>query len=236
MEAYGRTNGPKTVALFMDGNRRWARAHGKSVREGHEAGKNVLHDFVEFYPRIRARWGTAHYIFYAFSTENWNRTPEEVANIMGVFERAFEEFGNLLPQLKAADLSIRFIGGRERLSGRLQKLMRDLEEKTAGRSGTLALAVSYGGRADLLSAVAALSREAVPASEESVSERLSTRGLPPLDLIIRPGGEKRLSNFLLWESAYAEIAFTDRLWPDFDEAELELIFADYAARERRRGR
>jgi undecaprenyl diphosphate synthase len=114
--------------------------------------------------------------------------------------------------------------------------MRDLEEKTAGRSGTLALAVSYGGRADLLSAVAALSREAVPASEESVSERLSTRGLPPLDLIIRPGGEKRLSNFLLWESAYAEIAFTDRLWPDFDEAELELIFADYAARERRRGR
>jgi undecaprenyl diphosphate synthase len=229
-------NGPRTVALFMDGNRRWARAHGKSIREGHEAGKNVLHRFVEFYPRIRAKWGTTHYIFYAFSTENWNRAPEEVANIMGVFERAFEEFGNLLPELEAADLSIRFIGSRERLSTRLQTLMRDLEEKTAGRSGVLVLAVSYGGRADLLRAANAIAREGAPILEDAVTQRLSTHELPQLDLIIRPGGEKRLSNFLLWESAYAEIAFSNRLWPDFDEAELELIFSEYAARERRRGK
>lgn len=229
-------NGPTTVAIFMDGNRRWAKAHGLSVKEGHTAGKDVFKRFIDFYPRIRKQWGTKHYIFYAFSTENWNRSAEEVAALMGIFDKAFDEFREHLDDVIAADLRIVFIGQRDVLSASLQKKMAALERDTAQCSGTLALAISYGGRADIVQAAQSLAEEGVEISEASIGKRLWTRNLPEVDLIIRPGGERRLSNFLLWNSAYSELFFTDTLWPDFGEKELEKIFEDYASRERRRGK
>jgi len=230
------TKGPSTVAIFMDGNRRWAKARGLSTKEGHIAGKDVLKKFIDFYPRVRKEWGTKHYIFYAFSTENWNRSTEEVAALMGIFDAAFDELEEMLPQIKAADLGIRFIGQRDRLSKSLQGKIEELEKKTAECSGTLALAISYGGRADVVQAANALVQEGVPITEESLEKHLWTHNLPTVDLIIRPGGEHRLSNFLLWESAYSELSFTDTLWPDFGEEELESIFADFEKRERRHGK
>jgi undecaprenyl diphosphate synthase len=231
-------NGPKTVAIFMDGNRRWAKAHGLSQLEGHEAGKDILFKFVDFYTELREKWGTKHYVFYAFSTENWNRAAEEVAGIMGIFERALEEFDTLFPKLEKEGIRIRFVGQRERLSTRLQELMEHIEEKTAAHSaGSIVLAISYGGRADIIQAANHLIEEGKEIiTEEDLSTHLWTAIVPDPDLIIRPGGEMRLSNFFTWPSAYSELAFTNTLWPDFSQEELERIFEDYASRERRRGK
>ncbi|HVM59026.1 MAG TPA: polyprenyl diphosphate synthase [Candidatus Paceibacterota bacterium] len=230
--------GPKTVAIFMDGNRRWAKARALPPSAGHIAGRDVFMRFFDFYTEVRERWGTENYIFYAFSTENWKRPPEEVDALMGIFERALAEFDRQLPKVHAAGIRIRFIGQRERFSPRLQELMNNIERLTADNpNGTVALAVSYGGHADIIDSVnEALAQGKTKLTEEDVTAHLSTRDLPELDLIIRPGGERRLSNFLIWQAAYSELAFTETLWPDFTLYELERIFADYAARERRRGK
>src|SRR3989344_1219147 len=230
--------GPRTVAIFMDGNRRWAKVRGLSSIEGHVAGKNVFLSFLEFYSSVREKWGTENYIFYAFSTENWNRSAEEVAAIMGIFERAFIEFKEILPRLRKDGIRINFIGERERLSPRLQSLMKEIEEATKeGGAGVGALAISYGGKADILQAVNRLIREnKTVISAEDIDRTLWTSKMPSLDLVIRPGGEKRLSNFLTWQSAYSELVFSDTLWPDFTLAELERIFGEYATRERRQGK
>jgi undecaprenyl diphosphate synthase len=231
-------NGPRTVAIFMDGNRRWAKQRGLTTLEGHMAGKNVFLSFLDFYTDIRKSWGTENYIFYAFSTENWNRSAEEVAGIMGIFERAFIEFKELLPRLKEHDIRITFIGERDRLSPRVRSLMEEIESATeGGTSGTIVLAISYGGKADILQAVNRLLKEgAKEIQSEDIDRTLWTADLPTLDLVIRPGGERRLSNFLTWQSAYSELIFTDTLWPDFTKRELETIFEEYEQRERRHGR
>jgi len=230
--------GPQCVGVIMDGNRRWAKAKSSSELSGHEAGEAVLLRMLDDYKSLRDAWGTAHYVFYAFSTENWNRSQEEVANLLGIFERAFAKIEERLPKLLEDGVAIRFIGEREKFSEKLQKLMSAIESKTAtGKDGTIAIAVSYGSRADILQAVNGLiekDREVI--SESDLKDALSTRGIPEPDLIIRTGGEKRLSNFLLFEAAYAELAFTKTLWPDFTREELEEIFTDFASRERRRGR
>jgi undecaprenyl diphosphate synthase len=222
----------------MDGNRRWAKARGLPGSAGHAAGRDVFLRFLDFYTQLRETWGTENYIFYAFSTENWKRGAEEVAAIMGLIERALEEFDRQLPKIHGAGIRIRFIGQRDRLSPRIQELMRGLERLTEhNANGTIVLAVSYGGHADILEAAnQAIASGKRVLSEEDISQNLSTRDLPELDLIIRPGGERRLSNFLVWQAAYSELAFTETLWPDFTRYELERIFADYAARERRRGK
>ena len=222
----------------MDGNRRWAKARGLPSSSGHAAGRDVFMRFLDFYTELREQWGTENYIFYAFSTENWNRTPQEVEAIMGLIERALEEFDRKLAKIHEAGIKIRFIGQRERLSPRIQELMRNIERVTAENPhGTIALAVSYGGHADIVEAannVIASGKNKI--TEADITENLSTRDLPEIDLIIRPGGERRLSNFLTWQAAYSELAFTETLWPDFTQYELERIFADYAMRERRRGK
>jgi undecaprenyl diphosphate synthase len=230
--------GPKCVGIIMDGNRRWAEARGASRLSGHEAGETVLLKLFDEYRSVRDTWGTAHYIFYAFSTENWNRSQEEVAHLLGLFERAFTKIEERMPKLLEDGVSVRFIGEREKFSEKLQKLMSDIEAKTAGgNDGTVALAVSYGARADLLQAVNGLiEKEREVISEEDLRSALWTRGIPEPDLIIRTGGEKRLSNFLLFEAAYAELSFTETMWPDFSREELERIFTDFAGRERRKGR
>ncbi|MDE2173511.1 MAG: di-trans,poly-cis-decaprenylcistransferase [Patescibacteria group bacterium] len=235
----GENRGPSTVAIFMDGNRRWARARGLRAVSGHEAGKAVFMKFLDFYTDVRQRWGSRNYIFYAFSTENWNRPAEEVAAIMGVFTRAFDEFSSSLPHLLAAGIRIRFLGERTLFSPHLQTLMQNIEKDTErGASGTIALAVSYGGRADIVQAVNHFLKEAPgkPFTEQDIGKMLWTADIPEPDLIIRPGGERRLSNFLTWQSVYSELAFTDTLWPDFTQEELEHIFADYALRDRRHGK
>ena len=230
--------GPFSVGIIMDGNRRWAKAAGRPQLEGHEAGKDVLLRMFDDYRDIREKWGTAHYIFYTFSTENWNRSIEEVGHLMGIFERAFNKVAERLPRLLEDGVQVRFIGERSRFSQKLQDLMNELEQKTtAGTKGTMAFAVSYGGRSDILQAVNRLiveDRDGV--SAEDISAKLWTNGIPDPDLIIRTGGEERLSNFLSWESVYSELSFIDTLWPDFSREKLEELFTNFASRERRRGK
>ncbi len=230
--------GPLSVGIIMDGNRRWAKERGQSSLDGHEAGARLLLTLLDEYRAIRDEWGTAHYIFYAFSTENWSRTQEEVANLLGIFERAFKSIEERLPKLLEDGVRVRFIGDRSRFSPQLQALMRGVEEKTKeGTRGTIAIAVSYGGQADILQASSRLLKEGKKEmSAEDLSSVLWTHGIPAPDLIIRTGGEHRLSNFLTWESVYSELFFIDTLWPDFSRAELEKIFTDFRTRERRHGK
>ena len=231
-------NGPRTVGIIMDGNRRWRKARGLSTTEGHLAGKEVLSRLFDDYGAIQEKWGTENYIFYAFSTENWSRSVEEVAALMGIFEQAFEEFKKIAERLQKHGLRMRFVGARERFSDKLQKLMQEIEESTAqGTGGTIAFAVSYGGRAEILQAVNQLIEDGQETvTEELLGGKLWTAGIPDPDLIIRTSGEQRLSNFLTWQGVYSELAFTDTLWPDFTTGELEKIFEDYALRERRKGK
>jgi undecaprenyl diphosphate synthase len=177
---------------------------------------------------------------YAFSTENWRRPAEEVSFLMGLFERSLrEEIGNL----HRNDVIFRAIGRIGELPGSMQGAIRDGESLTAANSGlTLNVAFNYGGRAELVDAVRTMAREVRAGKldpeaidEEQVEQRLSTYGQPDPDLIIRPSGEQRLSNFLLWQSAYAELYLTPVLWPDFTEAELELALGAYRLRKRRFG-
>lgn len=220
----------------MDGNRRWARCRGLPSVRGHEAGKEALLSLVRAYASLRERWGTEHYIFYAFSTENWNRAAEEVAALLGIFERAFIEFEKELPQMLTDGVRIRFVGEHERFSVRLQELMHSLEEKTAEGAGTIAFAVSYGGHADILHAANAAAASGLPITQETLEKHLWTASIPEPDLIIRTGGEQRLSNFLSWQSAYSELYFSDVLWPDVTTGHLETAFRDFSERERRRGK
>ena len=226
------------VGIIMDGNRRWAKAHNLPSFKGHEAGEAIFFTLLDEYQSIREQWGTAHYIFYAFSTENWSRAQEEIAHLMGIFEQGFKKIGERLPRLIEDGVKIRFLGERERFSPYLQSLMNDFEQKTAaGTKGTIAIALSYSSRADMLQAMNRLTKEEKKTiTENDISHALWTRDIPAPDLIIRTGGEKRLSNFLMWESVYSELAFTDTLWPDFSRTELEKIFSDYASRERRYGK
>lgn len=222
---------PACIGLILDGNRRWARERGIPTLEGHRRGLDKIQDI--------ARWakkaGIGTVIVYAFSTENWNRTPEEVAYLMNLFEHMLAEG---LKNVKKEGGRIRFIGQRERFSERLQKEMTRVEEETKNTSGhMLVVALSYGGRPEILAAVNRLlaeKRERV--SEDEFRETMWSAGIPDPDLIIRTGKEKRLSNFLTWQSAYSELFFTDTYLPDFSEEEFNAILIEYASRERRRGK
>lgn len=221
---------PRSLGFIMDGNRRWARAQGLPTLKGHEAGARKVTE--------AARWafatGIAEVTVYAFSTENWNRAEEEVSYLMALFERYFVESA---AQLADDGICVRFIGDRSRASARVQDAMRHVEERTEkGRAGTLCFAFSYGGRPEILAAVNRLIREgAQDVDERTFAQALWSAGMTDPDLIIRTGGERRLSNFLTWQSAYSELFFTDTPWPDFSEGEFQTILADYAARERRHG-
>ncbi len=178
--------------------------------------------------------GIKHLIVYAFSTENWNRTKEEVAHLMEIFEETTHE---PFERLMREGVALRFAGQLERFSPQFQESMRNAEAKSPRDARiTLWICLSYGGRAEIIHAA----RECVAAgeeiTEESLARHLWTAGMPDPDIIIRPGGEKRLSNFLLWQSAYSEIFFIDTFWPDFSEADLDAVLDEYAHRERRRGR
>jgi undecaprenyl diphosphate synthase len=224
------------VAIIMDGNGRWATQRGWPRLVGHRRGGERVREIVEAAPRLGIRWLTV----YAFSTENWKRSTEEVLGLMSIFARYIEREAD---RLAAEGVRMRFIGDRSRLEPKLQRLMGGIEARTAACTRfNLTVAINYGGRDEILRAARRLVAEAGAGrlDADSVTEctlaaALDTHDLPDPDLVIRTSGETRISNYLLWQSAYAEYEFTQTLWPDFSAAELEAIVERFAGRERRFG-
>jgi undecaprenyl diphosphate synthase len=220
------------VAIIMDGNGRWAAARGLPVAEGHREGARALRRTVEAAIDV----GIGSLAVYAFSTENWARPPDEVESIM---ELLGETIDRELPDLARQGVRTRFVGRRDRVPDELRAKMAALEEETAPNDRLqLWIAFDYGSRAELVEAVRRIVAEGVAeedVSEAAVSERLLAPELPDPDLVIRTSGELRLSNFLLWQSAYSELVFTDTLWPDFGEDGLRNALEEYAGRGRRFG-
>jgi undecaprenyl diphosphate synthase len=220
---------PRAVAIVMDGNGRWASAHGLPVAEGHRAGSRALRPIVE----TAIDLGIESLAVYAFSTENWTRSPDEVASLMEIFG---ETIDRELLDLAREGVHTQFVGRRDRAPEWLQTRMRDLEAATAKeRRLNLWIAFDYGGRAEIVEAARKIVESGDEIDEESFARHLYAPGMPDPDLLIRTSGELRLSNFLLWQSAYAEFAFTDTLWPDFGPAEFRAAIEEYASRRRRFG-
>ncbi|MBM5803244.1 MAG: isoprenyl transferase [Cyanobacteria bacterium K_DeepCast_35m_m2_155] len=227
---------PSHVAVIMDGNGRWARRRGLPRVMGHREGVEALKRTL----RLCSDWGIGALTAYAFSTENWNRPGEEVTFLMTLFERVL---ARELEALEREQVRIRFLGDLEPLPAGLRQLIADATERTAANSGIhFNVCTNYGGRAELVRAARHLAERAArgeldPAAidETLFSAELHTAGERDPDLLIRTSGEQRISNFLLWQLAYAELHITDVLWPDFDEAALEAALLDYQSRQRRFG-
>jgi len=222
----------RSVAIIMDGNGRWAAARGLPVAEGHRAGARALRRTVEAAIDLRIR----SLAVYAFSTENWARPPDEVESIMELMDETIERE---LPDLAKQGVRTRFVGRRDRIPPALQAKMSRLEGETSGNDRLLLwIAFDYGSRAELVEAVRQLLADGVASedvSEEALGARLYAPELPDPDLMIRTSGEQRVSNFLLWQSAYSELVFTDALWPDFGADDLRRALEEYASRQRRFG-
>ena len=228
---------PRHVAVIMDGNGRWARKRALPRKAGHQAGIKPVRATVEYC----AEHGVEVLTLFAFSSENWRRPPDEVSGLMSLLVDAIERE---VAELDANGIRLRFVGDFTRLGPRLRDAMLAAEARTRTNTRmTLVVAVAYGGRWDLAQAARRLAAEAAagrldPADidEARLAGALSTSGLPSVDLLIRTGGEQRISNFLLWDIAYSEVYFSTPLWPDFDDAELDRAFEFYARRQRRFGR
>jgi undecaprenyl diphosphate synthase len=216
---------PRYVAIIMDGNARWAASRGLGVTEGHRAGTDALKRAVN----VAGDLGIEQLTVYAFSTENWARPDAEVTGIMSLFvERLRQE----APELDDEGVRLRIIGRRDRVAPRVREQIEWAEELTARHTDrALFVAFDYGGRAEILHAAEAYAG----GGEDEFRKHLYAPDLEDPQLIIRTGGELRLSNFLLWESAYAELYFSDKLWPDFDRAEFERAVDSYGARDYRFG-
>lgn len=220
----------------MDGNNRWARREGFPGVAGHRAGAEVVREIIS---ACESR-GIRYLTLFAFSSENWGRPKAEVRALLALLSRYLR---NEVAKLVSDGVRLRVIGRRDRFSPRLQRLIAKAEADTAaGERATLTLALDYGGRWDMAQVTQSIARDVLSGAlqldevdEEAISQRLATADLPDPDLCIRTAGETRISNFLLWQFAYAEFWFTEVLWPDFDEAVLDLALADYAVRERRFG-
>ena len=220
---------PACIGIILDGNRRWAREKGLPTLEGHRAGVETLKEAV----RAAGEKGIGHVAVFAFSTENWRREPAEVACLMELF---MEMAGKHAGELAREGARTRFVGQRERFSPELQKSMDAVERDTAHNGKiTLWICLSYGGRAEIVEAARAVAAEGGEITEESLRAHFWSAQMPDPDIIIRTGGEKRLSGFLLWQSAYSELFFIDKHWPDFAKEDLEAVLNEYAARERRMG-
>ena len=221
---------PICVGIIMDGNRRWAKGRGLPKLEGHRAG--LLGTLRNTVRHARER-GIKHLIVYMFSTENWNREPAEVSYLMDLFR---ESIRKEMKDLGEEGVRIRFAGQRDRFSEDLQQAMDTTEKETMRNDAiTLWCCLSYGGRAEIAAAAQAAATEGA-ITEEALSRKLWTEDMPDPDIIIRTGGEQRLSNFLPWQSVYSELFFTDTLWPDFKKEEFGAILTEFTLRERRRGK
>jgi undecaprenyl diphosphate synthase len=227
---------PRHVAIIMDGNGRWAQARGKPRLYGHHAGGHRVKEVMETCPDLGIKYLTV----FAFSTENWKRTQAEVSGLMKMFRRYAERAAE---DLVRAGVRVRFIGDRIRLEDPLVRLMDELELMTAHNDLLhFTVALNYGGRDEVARATKRLAREVAAGrldpervDAETLARYLDTYVLPDPDLVIRTSGEARISNFLLWQSAYSEYEFVDTLWPDFTRREFEKVVARYATRERRFG-
>jgi len=229
-----RTQGkiPSHVGIIMDGNGRWAQIRGLPRIEGHRVGVERAREIIEAASEIGIKCLT----LYTFSTENWRRPESEVSTLMKLLEIYLKKE---LPGLMKKDIVFRAIGEIWRLPRNISSLIKDSEEKTSGNKGMmLVTALSYSGTNEIIRAVRNIMSSGIKpdqVTENTFSGYLDTAGLPPADLIIRTSGERRLSNFLLWQSAYSEFYFTDTLWPDFDREEFMLAMQDFQGRERRFG-
>jgi undecaprenyl diphosphate synthase len=222
----------EAVAIIMDGNARWAAGRGLSVDEGHRAGSRALRPVVQ----AALDLGVRSLAVFAFSTENWTRPFEEVELLMGIFS---ETIDRELPDLAAQGVRTRFVGRRDRAPRELQEKMVELESATADKDAMqLWIAFDYGGRAELVEAARRLVESGVDpedVDEELFASNLYEPAMPDPDLVIRTSGELRISNFLLWQLAYAELVFVEKQWPDFGAGDLHAAIEDYASRRRRFG-
>jgi undecaprenyl diphosphate synthase len=223
---------PRHVAIIMDGNRRWAAARGLPSIAGHVQGVEAIRPIVKAAPDR----GIEVLSLYVFSQENWRRTDEEVAGLFGLIDGAVRQYTD---ELVAEGVRVRVIGRLHEAPTDIQRSIRAAEEKTRGGTRmALNMAFNYSGRSEIVDAIRALIAAGVQAQdvdEDRVAEQLYTAGQPEPDLIIRTGGEQRTSNFLLWQSAYAEMVFQDVLWPDFDRRDLWRACVEFASRDRRFG-
>ncbi|MBQ1505556.1 MAG: isoprenyl transferase [Erysipelotrichales bacterium] len=225
-------NVPNHVAIIMDGNGRWAKAQGKPRTYGHYKGSETIHDIAI----AASDAGVKYLTCYAFSTENWIRPKEEVSYLMGLPGVFFNRF---IKDLMEKDIRVQLIGEMGRLPAETQKVLNNAIERTSQNKGMrLIFALNYGSRREITLAVKQIVESGISpdeVNEEAIQNHLMTAGMPDVDLLIRTSGEVRLSNFLLWQLAYAEMMFTDTLWPDFTKEELYSMFEAYANRHRRFG-
>ena len=227
---------PAHVAVIMDGNGRWARKRGLPRHAGHRSGVGAVRRTVE----LAAARGVRYLTLFAFSSENWSRPREEVSKLMGLFLEALQRE---VDELHRNEVRLAFVGNRARLQPALVKKIEAAEQKTAANTGLcLNVAVAYGGRWDIVEASRALASRAVAGAidvaaidEQALAAEMQLGGVPDPDLLIRTGGEQRISNFLLWNLAYAELYFCDTLWPDFGERDFKDALEFYAFRQRRYG-
>jgi undecaprenyl diphosphate synthase len=230
------SNLPRHVAIIMDGNGRWAKKRYLPREAGHYAGMKAVRETV----RAGCDLGLENLTLFAFSSENWKRPKTEVGALMGLFRTYFRSD---MDELVERNVKMRIIGHRGRVASDIQQMILDSESRTAKNTGmNLTFAFDYGGQEEIVAAAQEMARAAREGrldpetiTPELFAARLFTSGLPEPDLVIRTSGEHRLSNFLLWQSAYAELLFLDTLWPDFDRAALEAAMAKFAGRERRFG-
>lgn len=228
---------PNHVAIILDGNGRWAKSKGMPRTYGHTTGAKNVEKIAE----AACNMGIRYLTLYAFSTENWNRPPEEVKALMNLLDSYLK---NCIQTAKKNNMAVRILGDISRLDERMQEKIRKLEESSADYDGLhLQIAINYGSRDEIVRAIRKLGRDVEAGkiapdqiSEESFSSYLDTAGLPDPDLLIRTSGEERLSNFLLWQLAYAEFYFTDVPWPDFHEEDLRRAVEAYNQRDRRYGK
>lgn len=222
---------PTHIAIIMDGNGRWAKKRSLPRTAGHAAGSKTFKDIARYCNKIGLKYLTV----YAFSTENWKRPKEEVDNIMKIFREYLEDTKNF----KEENIQLQFIGDRSVLDPDIQRLMKESEEESKDATGLhLNIALNYGGRDEIVHAVKEIVAEGIDANditEQMISDKLYTKGQPDPDFIIRPSGEYRLSNYLIWQSAYAEYWFSDILWPDFKPKDLDKAIDEFNKRNRRFG-
>ncbi len=228
---------PKHVGLIMDGNRRWAKSKMLPIKLGHKQGAETLKKIVRYANKI----GIEHLTVYAFSTENWQRSEEEVNALMNLLQNYLDDFTK---EADTENIVIRVLGDVTKLSEELQRGIASSVERTKKNTGIIFnIALNYGGRAEMIKAVKEISEEVKNGkqkieqiTEETISNHLYTKGQPDPDLIVRTSGEKRLSGFLMWQSTYSEILVFDKYWPDFSEKDLDEAIEIYKARKRNLGK
>lgn len=223
----------KHIAIIMDGNRRWAKSNGLPSAMGHKKGADSLKTVL----KACNDFGVKYLTVYAFSTENWNRKPEEVEFLMDLLAKTLQ---NELDEMNAGNVVINFIGDLTKLSTKLQKILADSMETTKNNTGVnLQIAFNYGARDEMVHAVKSIIKDGLnpdDITEDTISNYLYTKNIPEPDLLIRTGGEMRISNYLLWQIAYSEIYITKQFWPEFDKNSLALAIEEFHNRQRRFGK